>query len=258
VSAEPEKQTIWRLLKQALDDLPETFTSAEAVAWFEDHGHTYRPISIQTHLHDLAVNRGGRPRTQRIRGGEPFIYRVGPGRFTRYRPEVHGHFTEDGQLADGDNDDGSDTGQPSDDQSEFALELHLEEFMEANWSSINFGRRIAIWSDEEVSGRQFQTDVGIIDFLCVDEESGDYVVLELKKGKTNDAVVGQIQRYKGWIRRNVAEPGQGVRGMIVAHEADDKLKYALSETPNIDLMTYKVSFALSPEGLDLAEEHGDD
>lgn len=257
MTAEPEKQTIWRLLKQALDDLSETFTSAEAVAWFENHGYTYRPISIQTHLHDLSVNRGGRPRTQRIPGGEAFIYRVGPGRFTRYRPDVHGNFTEDGRLADDPVDDDSESEELTEAQSEFALEFHLEEFMEANWSSIDFGRRMAIWSDDDVNGRQFETGVGIIDFLCVDEESGDYVVLELKKGKTSDAVVGQTQRYMGWVRRNVAEHGQGVRGMIVAHEADDKLKYALSEARNIDLMTYKVSFALSAEGLDLTEEHGD-
>lgn len=253
MSAQPTKQTIWRLLRGALDDLPETFTSAQAIAWFEDRGHSYARISIQTHLHDLTVNRRARPRSQPIPGGEPFLYRVGRGIFTRYRREVHGDLTTDGQLADDDVDDAADSEEPTDAQSEFALEVHLEEFMEKNWSSIDFGRRIAIWSDGGVNGRQFETGVGIIDFLCVDEESGGYVVLELKKGKTSDAVVGQTQRYMGWVRRNLTDPGQGVRGVIVAREADDKLKYALSEAPNIDLMTYEVSFTLSAEGLDVAE-----
>ena len=257
MTAEPEKQPLWRILKGALDDLPNTFTTAEAVSWFEAHRHSYRRSSIQTHLYRLAVNRRGGQVSQRIPGGEPFLYRVESGRFTRYRPEIHGHFTVEGRPADDDVDDGAHAEEPAGDQSEFALEMHLEEFMEANWSSIDFGRQIVIWSDEEVDGRQFETGVGIIDFLCVDEESEDYVVLELKKGKTSDAVVGQTQRYMGWVRRNVAEHGEGVRGLIVARQADDKLKYALSESRNIDLMTYKVSFALSPEGLDLTEEHGD-
>ena len=183
--------------------------------------------------------------------GIAFLYKLGHGSYTRYRPEVHGNFTAEGQIAD--DDEESDEETEDTEESAFALEKHLEEFMEENWSSIEFGQRIAIWSDEEVNGRQFETGVGIIDFLCVDEESGDYVVLELKKGKTSDAVVGQTQRYMGWVRRNLTDPGQGVRGVIVAREADDKLKYALSEAPNIDLMTYEVSFTLSAEGLDVAD-----
>ena len=250
MSDQPNKQTIWRLLKEALDDLPEAFTSAEAVAWFEDRGHTYRPVSIQTHLHDLSVNRRGGQVSQPPPGGEAFLYRRGRGVFTRYRPEVHGNFTVDGQLIDDDADGDSDVEELTEAQSEFALEVHLEEFMEANWSQIDFGAPLEIWEDDEgLGGRQYQTGTGPIDFLCHNTATGDFVVVELKRAKTTDQAVGQCLRYMGWVEHELAKPGQSVRGLIIAHEADDRIKYALSPVPSIDLMTYEVSFALKAAGL---------
>jgi RecB family endonuclease NucS len=39
--------------------------------------------------------------------------------------------------------------------------------------------------------------------LRIKNRNGDFVVVETKKGKESDKVVGQIQRYMGWVKRNL-------------------------------------------------------
>jgi len=52
--------------------------------------------------------------------------------------------------------------------------------------------------------------------------------LELKRGRTDDQVVGQISRYMGWVRENLS-PNQVVRGIIVigSDKITRNLKYAM-------------------------------
>ena len=70
-------------------------------------------------------------------------------------------------------------------------------------------------------------------------------ILELKKGRASDSVVGQIQRYMGYIRDEIAEEGQSVKGVIIALEDDMSIKRALSVTNNIEFYRYKVKFDLA-------------
>ncbi len=130
--------------------------------------------------------------------------------------------------------------------SQFALEAHLEEFIDHNWSHINFGRKLVRYQTPEQDGRQFPAGPWSIDFLCTDEETGGFVVLELKRGKTGDVTVGQILRYIGWVRENLSKDGQKVTGIIVAREVDEGLKYAVRELSHVSLLTYKVDFTLTP------------
>jgi restriction system protein len=57
-------------------------------------------------------------------------------------------------------------------------------------------------------------------------------------------VVGQIQRYMGYVLDELAEPGQTVRGIVIAMENDLRLRRALRVAPNIDFYRYQVSFRL--------------
>jgi hypothetical protein len=104
------------------------------------------------------------------------------------------------------------------------LERQLEDFVEANLGSIEQG--FVLYVDSEGKrGRQFETtDAGTIDLLCKDAR-GKFVVLELKKGATSDAVVGQTMRYVGWVEQNLAQGD--VRGIILTHDYDRKLRYAV-------------------------------
>ncbi|MFM5241310.1 endonuclease NucS domain-containing protein [Aeromonas rivipollensis] len=83
-----------------------------------------------------------------------------------------------------------------------------------------------------------------IDLLAVDG-SGNYVVIELKVSKGYDRVVGQLLRYISWIKKNHAEPGQTVRGIIIAKQISEDLKLACSEVPSVSLYEYALSVAVT-------------
>ena len=134
-------------------------------------------------------------------------------------------------------------------ESEFALEGHLEEFIDKNWKHIKFGSEIVKYSTEEQDGRQFPAGPWSIDFLCIDKSNHDLVVIELKRGKTSDATVGQVLRYIGWVSENLAKNGQNTRGIIIAHEIDDAMRYAIKGLDNVRVLKYQVDFKLFPSEL---------
>ena len=68
--------------------------------------------------------------------------------------------------------------------------------------------------------------------------------MELKKGRVSDNVVGQIQRYMGYVKEELAEPDQQVKGIIIALEDDIRIRRALAVTSNIEFYRYQVSFRL--------------
>ena len=78
----------------------------------------------------------------------------------------------------------------SNSEQSFALEKHLEEFIVSNFHRV-FNGKLEISRDSEgFTGQQYRTDVGIIDILARDRQTGDYVVIELKRGQASDATVG--------------------------------------------------------------------
>jgi len=133
------------------------------------------------------------------------------------------------------------------DQTNFPMESHLEDFLIENWEKTIFGKEYDLIYDEgDLMSQQYQTEVGPIDILAVSKDKTNYLVVELKKGKPSDYVVGQILRYMSWIKKNLAQE-KGVKGSIIVLETDNKLKYSLMNQQNIDLYTYKVDFHLSKE-----------
>jgi len=129
--------------------------------------------------------------------------------------------------------------------STFALEMHLEEFLVKNWHHTELSKKYDILEEDgELVGQQYPSDTGPIDILAVSKNKKELLVVELKKGRVSDVVIGQIQRYMGYVKEELAEKNQTVRGVIIALEDDVRLRRALSVTQNIDFYTYKVSFKL--------------
>ncbi len=134
------------------------------------------------------------------------------------------------------------------DPSVFALEKHLEDFLVANWAQTELGQKYSIYEDDgEVVGQQFPTDTGPMDILAVSHDGKELLVIELKRGRASDTVVGQVQRYMGFVMSELAEPGQDVRGAIIALKDDLKTQRALIAAPNIDFYRYEVSFTLNKQ-----------
>jgi len=69
-------------------------------------------------------------------------------------------------------------------------------------------------------------------------------VVELKKGRASDVVVGQALRYMGFVQEELAEEGQTVQGVIIALEDDQRIRRALAVVPNIVFYRYQISFKL--------------
>jgi restriction system protein len=127
----------------------------------------------------------------------------------------------------------------------FALEKHLEDFLVANWKQTELGKDYLIYEEGgEVLGKQYPTDTGFIDILAISKNKKELLVVELKKGRASDNVVGQIQRYMGYVLEELAEKDQKVKGVIIALEDDNRIRRALAVTNNIEFYRYQVSFKL--------------
>lgn len=126
----------------------------------------------------------------------------------------------------------------------FVLEKYLEEFIVSNFNTI-FQGKLQVYEDADgYVGQQYSTDIGSIDILAVEKNSKSFVVIELKKGRPSDSVVGQILRYMGWVRQNLCTQGQAVKGLIICRDPDPKMSYALEMTSNIEVRYYSMSFKL--------------
>jgi restriction system protein len=136
------------------------------------------------------------------------------------------------------------TDETVEDPSVFALEKHLEDFLVKNWHQTELGKNYDIYKEGEFFGQQYQTDTGAIDILAISKDKKTLLVVELKKGRASDNVVGQIQRYMGYVKEELAESYQTVKGVIIALEDDIRIRRALSVTSNIDFFKYQVSFKL--------------
>jgi len=127
----------------------------------------------------------------------------------------------------------------------FGLEKHLEEFLISNWGQLDLAKKYQIYEEDgEMVGQQYETDTGPIDILAVSKDGQELLVIELKKDEASDSAVGQILRYMGYIKEQVAEKDQVVKGLIIAYDDNLKVKRALMMVQNIEFCTYKVNFSL--------------
>ena len=127
----------------------------------------------------------------------------------------------------------------------FALEAHFEDFLIKNWAQTELGQDYDLFQDEEGQlGKQYPTDTGPMDILAVSKDRKTLLVIELKKGRSSDATVGQTLRYMGYVKEVLAEPDQETKGVIIALEDDLRIQRALQATPNISFYRYQISFKL--------------
>ena len=109
-------------------------------------------------------------------------------------------------------------------------ERQFEEILDAT----NALRKVGL----EILERQREVTPGnIIDLLCKDGR-GDLVVVELKKGSSNETI-GQLARYVTDVREFVAKPAQKVRGMILTLDIDEQLIRA-ARGVDFDVVLYQL------------------
>lgn len=120
-----------------------------------------------------------------------------------------------------------------------SLERDMQAALRANITALEAGLHII---DD---GAERAVASGFIDIVARDA-SGALVVIELKAGKTDARVVGQTLGYMGDILDEEEEPS--VRGIIVAHEFDQRTLSAARAVPNLGLVRYRIAFSFTPEG----------
>jgi hypothetical protein len=233
---------IWMLMQDAASELSTPYTVNVIVAWFAERYPKVKASSVRAHIKGMTANDPSRHHYQVSARSALFVrqpdktlvrYDASTDTDTDYEEELdaEAELTDDVTLEQ---------------SSEFVLEAHLEEFLLGNWSSIDWGRPLKIWnSPDGQSGHQLATPIGRLDFLCSDHRANVLVVVELKRGRPSDKVVGQVAQYMGYVRTHLAGPGQPVEGLIVTHEADDALRYAVAAFPGLQLLTYAIIFQLN-------------
>jgi hypothetical protein len=258
---------VWQMVREAISGLGGRATNNELRDFIHTRYGAVNDGTIQAMINTCSVNspsrvrmpQNAKPRLANTR--YDFLFRSDRGVVELYAPERHGYWEiakhEDGKLFVSRSNDvefaarstvgtTSDT-QPSDEAGEeflFPLERHLRDFLVANIRNIRpGGRSLSVYADElGQTGVEYPTGVGFIDLLAV-EDGGGFVVFELKLGRGPDAAVGQLARYMGWVKRNLAVDSV-VRGIIVAGSVDEKLRYAASVIPDVSLFEYSMSFVL--------------
>ena len=130
----------------------------------------------------------------------------------------------------------------------FSLERHLQDFLRDNWGDTSLGQQWELYSEpgDPEAGYEYPCGIGRIDLLARHKAKPDWLIVELKRDQTGDTTVGQVLRYMGWVKTQLAEPGENVRGMIIAHGIDEGLRYALATLPNVEVQLYEVQFQLRP------------
>jgi restriction system protein len=136
------------------------------------------------------------------------------------------------------------TDETVEDPTAFALEEHLEDFLVKNWAQTDLGKEYDIYEEDGEKAQQYQTDTGPLDILAISKDKKRLLLVELKKGRASDAVVGQTLRYMSFVQEMLAEKDQTVHGIIIALEDDQRIRRALAMVSNILFYRYQISFKL--------------
>jgi len=229
--------TISEAIKEIFTELDRVVSAEEIIRIINQrYPNKWRESAIYAHLYGCSVNKP--PAYTQHPSMPKFLFDHGRRRYELYNPEKHGKWSKGYRIGKEPSEELVEETRIEEEEVSFGLERDLEECISRNLKQLEEG--LTLYSTEGSSGRQYSTDVGRIDLLTVDKE-GNFVVIELKAGLATDRVVGQVLGYMRCVRKNLAK-GKDVRGIIVADDFDERLKYAVAEIPKLKLKKYLVKF----------------
>jgi hypothetical protein len=132
------------------------------------------------------------------------------------------------------------------------IEKGIEDFFVGRLYQIEEGLKLLEKNAGDKLGRQFSTPIGLIDLLCLDNNR-TYVVIEIKADEAEDSAFGQILRYMGWIHRNIKGGKDNVRGIILASEFTEKVRYSRIGLEPLNYKAYKEYIKFKKHGLTLQD-----
>ena len=189
-----------------------------------EYPNQWKPSTLQAHLYACAVNN---PKAYIHHPSvEKFLYRNADGTFDLYSEAQHG--PNEWAPPEGD-DEVAEVAELV--ETSISIERDIEDHLVNNLEVVERGLTLV--------GRQFNTDVGRIDILAQDA-TGTRVVIEIKVGEAKDSAIGQIARYLGWFARTESS---APRGILIAGEFPEGVRYAATAIPTLTLLIYKVHFS---------------
>lgn len=229
----------------------QVFTTSRVVEWFASRYPKLKPGSIRAHLVQASTNDRSRLHHSATNETDDLLFKVDSGQFRLYEPGkdpapihemVEGDVARQEQEAATIEEADAD-GEAMPGSSEFLLEKDLQRYLAENLECIEPG--LKLYEDDDLRGIEFEAGGGRrIDILALDK-SGAFVVLELKVSRGYDRVVGQLLRYMNWIRKELAEQHQQVRGIIVCRTISEDLRLACASIKNVELCEYRLSVTVS-------------
>jgi len=253
-----EKPFVWQMIKEAVEKLNGRAAYSDIRSYINGKWENVNSSTITAQTIVLTVNHPSRihyPENQKPRLSNSkydLFFTTGRGQVVSYNPDEHGvweiYKNDFGGLGVrqviSDDVMKEDEEVVVDEVSTFPLEASLRDFLITNLHSFK-GSKLKLFEDETGrDGKEYPTGVGPIDILAVDDK-GDFYVFELKLSKGPDRALGQLLRYMGWLKKNLAK-GKNVSGVVVASKMDEKIKFAVTMVPNVKLYEYQVSFQLTP------------
>ncbi len=253
-----ERPYVWQMIKEAVNNLNGKASYSEIKDYIFNKWGDVNNSTINAQCLVLSVNQPSRihypenqkPRLTNSNSSYDILYSVGKGQVVLYNPQEHGIW----EIYKNDF-DGLEIRQVINDESDiqdladvqesflFPLEANLRDFLIKNLHTVREHKLQLFVDDTGRDGREYQTEVGFIDILAIDD-NGNFIVFELKLLKGPDRALGQLLRYMGWIKKHLAGD-KSVTGIIVANKMDNKLKYAVSMIPEVDLWEYEMKFELN-------------
>lgn len=224
-------------VKEAVQHTGGTVSTKDVINYIHKNypENPWKEVTIRSHMIGCSVNHT----SSKYYPFPKFLFYIGDGKYRMHNPTEDGKWVVDktgAHLAD----------EPADKieneeeliEASISFESDLEDYIMRDLGQIENG--LKVYKENGVTGQQFSIEIGRIDILAVDKDN-NLVVIELKSGTANYHVVGQILSYISWVKKNLSGEKK-VRGIIIADDFDDKLKYAVLELPSVRLKKYKVKF----------------
>jgi hypothetical protein len=229
------------------------FSRDQVSSWFKENYPKIKLGTISCHFIKMSTNAPSRIHyNTSVTGADDLFYQIDGSHFRLYEKgnDPIPIYVKSVNGVEGGGQEGSsydheenldETTEELSQQRGFAYESDLRDFLAKNLTIIESGLRL--YQDEGICGIEFPVGGRFIDVLAIDKFN-NYVVIELKVSKGYDRVIGQLLRYMAWIEKNQAEPGQKVRGIIIAREISDDLHLATSKILDVELFEYDLSVSL--------------
>lgn len=122
----------------------------------------------------------------------------------------------------------------------FAYEADLQNYLVNNLQIIENG--LELYSDDRGTGKEYPVDGGRIDILAKDN-TGRFVVIELKLSRGRNKAIGQLLYYMAWIDANMGNQ-EKCRGILIAKDIGSDVMMAVKRAVGVELFEYKLQVSV--------------